>query len=338
MGKARYPFKQDTRKVDPPAASIVGAPEALKWRIFLTGICALTPGGPDPESVNRDVQGPLHVVMPASTLRRSRRSPNVVIPVHLPFAVIPIRNLSPANTRPIDMRVTDREGNDQAIFIFSRERLSFKDAQKGPITFHQSNKAPSQAPSGSNDQRDVNWIVDLRKVWAEASTIKNECLPTNNDFPLPAAVGAQLTIGRGTVMTEFPSANHPIVTFQPSKGTVVSQVITRQCVVEQELPAVGEITFQSTSIDEGEAMTPIVLTTVSGSHLEMTIGNADFDDIRAIAMKDIPPINLAPVDFDFELYREILEVPDEQADFPVPVSIGRQGSHDSCPVVKTGGG
>jgi hypothetical protein len=341
MGKPRYPVKKEQKlkkdrngKVVRQRAAQIAAP--LKLRTFLTGICALTPGGPETGAEIRVVAGPLHVVMPASTSRKSRSMPGFTIPVHLPFAVVPMRNLSPDNDRHVDFKVTDKEGNDHAIFIFSRERLSFEGLESGPLTFHQAVKAPGPKPNAQG-AKDVNWIADMRRVWSDASTIRPECLPTNDDLPLPAQVAAQLTIGTGTIMTDFPAGDDTVVTFHPNKGTLVSQVITRQCVVEQDLPNVDEIKLLSTSIDTPNSpMTPIILKTVAEMDLTITIGNADLHDILAIAVKDVTPASFS-VDPDFELYRDILTIPD-QSDFPVPVTKGRQGSHDNCPVVRTGGG
>src|SRR5829696_7339933 len=95
-----------------------------KFRTYISGLCLMTPAGPETPVRTRSVSGPLQVVMPASSSRRSNHVSNFTIPVHLPFAVIPMKNIAGSNKRHVDYKV-EYNGEVRGIFLFSRERLSF---------------------------------------------------------------------------------------------------------------------------------------------------------------------------------------------------------------------
>ena len=296
-------------------------------RIHITGICAFTPGAPDPAG---PIPGPLTFILPAGQPRLSERVANTVIPAHMPFLVARVADIAaPLDTgRPYDYAVMNADGQQRAIWIFGRERLTIAPDPAGDVTYQQGSIQPLPYPSG--DDTDVRWIADMRAIWPAASSIRADCLPSSS----PAAtVAMQIVIGSGRVTSEFFSQAYLLSRFDPQKNGLVDHAITREMLVTRPLGATQQITLSSQSLDGGAGLGQIVLNVPAGSDLEITAGNLELGDVIAIASGGAVerPVGADP---HFEIYYPVLQTPPGET-IPIPIQHELQGLHSNCPVLMT---
>lgn len=227
-------------------------------------------------------------------------------------------------SRPYDYAAMHADGQQRAIWIFGRERLTISPDPAGDIAFVQGSTQPLPYPNG--DETDVRWIADMRDVWPAASTIRPDCLPSAS---VPsAAVAMQLVIGSGLVASEFLSQTYLLSRFDPQKAALVDHSLTRRMLVTRSLDTVQQITIASQSLDGGAALGEIALNVPAGSDLEITAGNLELGDIITTASGGAVDHPLGP-DPHFELYYPVLQTPSGEV-LPVPVQHELQGWQADC--------
>ena len=303
-------------------------------QLMFTGICAFTPGAPATSATT--ATGPLTFVMPSSTTRRSKVDPSVTIPQHVPFLIARIDDIdtSDPSSRPPDLVIDGNpDGHPRAVWVFSRERLTFSDDTAGTIDFDRSGVVDDVRPQ-PDDRENVHWISDMREIWPDVATIRATCLPET--LPVDPNVTLQVVLGSGSVMSWFNEEKFTVVHFEPVKDQQVRQTITRLARVERPLPSAATLTIESTSLDSGDSLGEIRLHVPSGSDLELMIGNTSLRDIEPLARGESPQKPAGP-DLHFELYYEVLSnVPADPSQLVIPVDEGvAEGSHSNCPVLMT---
>ena len=297
-------------------------------RIHVTGICAFTPGAPNPAG---PLAGPLTFVLPMGTPRLSQREEGMIIPAHMPFLIARLADVATPldGSRPHDTTVMNPDGQERAIWIFGRERLTIDPDPAGEVTYEQGSTQPNPYPSG--DATDVRWIADMRAIWPDASSIRPDCLPAAPS--IAATVAMQLVIGSGHMTSEFLSQSYLMARFDPQKAQLVDQTITREVVIARNLGATQQITISSHSLDGGAALGEILLNVPAGADLEVITGNLELGDIMALASGGTVDNPLGP-DTHFELYYPVLQTPAGET-VPIPTLHEIQGLWSNCPVLMT---
>jgi hypothetical protein len=297
-------------------------------RIHVTGICAFTPGSPTPAG---PLAGPLTFVLPAGTPRLSQRVADTVIPAHMPFLIARVSDVAAPldGSRTSDARIMNADGQERAIWIFDRERLTIAPDPAGDITYQQGSTQTNQFPSG--DETDVRWIADMRAIWPDASSIRTDCLPSAPS--IASTVAMQLVIGSGHIASEFLSHTFLMARFDPQKAQLIDQTITREVLITRDLGSTQQVTISSHSLDGGAALGEIVLNVAAGADLDVIAGNLELGDIMALASGGTVD-NPLGADTHFELYYPVLQTPPGDI-VPIPTLHEIQGLWSNCPVLMT---
>ncbi len=298
------------------------------FRIHITGICAFTPGAPSPAG---PLRGPLTFILPAGQPRLSQRVADTIIPAHIPFLIARAADVATPldGSRPADYTVMHADGQQRAIWIFGRERLTIAPDAVGDITYEQGSTQNLPYPSG--DESDVRWIADMRAIWPDASSIRTDCLPAT--AAPSATVSTQIVIGSGHVTSEFLSHAYVLSRFDPQKAQLIDQAITREVLVTRTLGTTQQVIFASQSLDGAASLGKIVLNVSSGSDLNVYAGNLELADIISIASGGAIQNPLGP-DAHFELYYPVLQIPPGET-IPIPTQHAIQGWPINCFVLMT---
>jgi hypothetical protein len=198
--------------------------------------------------------------------------------------------------------------------------LSFNgDATPGKLTYY-------RQPSGSGPVpplTDIRAVSDIREIFPARSKLREEVI--RKEAPVAPEVAAQVFIPKGVVSGDSPYPDGVDLRYKPRRTTYkVTKHALQQVVVTVD--DVDTFDIQMYSLNTGKELDG--LSFELKADLDILIGNADPDDIRAVLDGKFPepqkrPNPDAPFDYvkpvlDFELYYNLLGGFDDEGPLPIP--------------------